>query len=53
MEISIPQVQIVIIEILTEARKKEAINAFHKLLEREELMNIVRDKAAEGIGVLL
>ena len=48
-----PQVQIVIIEILTEARKKEAINAFHKLLEREELMNIVRDKAAEGIGVLL
>lgn len=48
-----PQVQIALIEILTEARKKEAINAFHKLLDQEELMNIVRDKAAEGIGVLL
>lgn len=48
-----PQVQIAIIEILTEARKKEAINAFHQLLEKEELMNIVKDKAAEGIGILL
>jgi len=48
-----PQVQIALIDILTAARKKEAIEAFHKLLEQEELMDIVRDKAAEGIGVLL
>ena len=48
-----PQVQIALIEILTEARKKEAVEAFHQLLEQEELMDIVRDKAAEGIGVLL
>ena len=50
---SYPQVQIALIEILTEARKKEAVEAFHKLLEQEQLMDIVRDKAAEGIGVLL
>ncbi len=48
-----PQVQIALIDILTAARKKEAVNAFHKLLEQEELMDIVRDKAAEGIGILL
>lgn len=48
-----PQVQIALIDILTAARKKEAVNAFHKLLEQEELMDIVRDKAAEGLGILL
>ncbi|MBX2875452.1 MAG: HEAT repeat domain-containing protein [Saprospiraceae bacterium] len=50
---TLPQVQIALIDILTAARKKEAVNAFHKLLEQEELMDIVRDKAAEGIGILL
>lgn len=50
---SYPQVQIALIEILTEARKKEALGALHQLLEQEGLMEIVKDKAAEGIGILL
>ena len=48
-----PQVQIALIEILTQARKKEALGALHQLLEKEDLMEIVKDKAAEGIGILL
>jgi len=48
-----PQVQIALIEILTQARKKEALGALHQLLEQEDLMEIVKDKAAEGIGILL
>lgn len=50
---SYPQVQIALIEALTLAKKKEAVAVFQGILEREDLMDIVRDKAAAGIGVLL
>ena len=48
-----PQVQIALIEILTAARKREALGAFQELLQQQDLMEIVKDKAAEGIGILL
>ncbi|MEZ5044293.1 MAG: HEAT repeat domain-containing protein [Saprospiraceae bacterium] len=48
-----PQVQIALIEALTLAKKKEAVTIFQGILEREDLMDIVKDKAAAGIGVLL
>lgn len=50
---SYPQVQIALIEALTIARKKEAVKTFELLLEREELLEVVKGKAAEGIGTLL
>lgn len=50
---SYPQVQIALIEVLTNARKKEALKTFELLLEREELLEVVKGKAAEGIGILL
>lgn len=53
LEQSYPQVQIALIEALTAARKKEALKAFETLLEREELLEVVKGKAAEGIGILL
>ncbi len=53
LEQSYPQVQIALIEVLTTARKKEALKAFETLLEREELLDVVKGKAAEGIGILL
>lgn len=53
LEQSYPQVQIALIEALTIARKKEALKAFETLLEREELLEVVKGKAAEGIGILL
>lgn len=53
LEQSYPQVQIALIEVLTRARKKEALKAFETLLEREELLEVVKGKAAEGIGILL
>lgn len=48
-----PQVQIRLIEILTAARKKEALGIFQDMLQQEDIMEIVRNKAAEGIGILL
>lgn len=53
LEQSYPQVQIALIEALTTARKKEALKTFEVLLEREELLELVKGKAAEGIGILL
>ncbi|MDX1665867.1 MAG: HEAT repeat domain-containing protein [Saprospiraceae bacterium] len=48
-----PEVQIALIEILTRLGAKEAVGEFHKLMERDTVMEVVRHTAAYGIGQLM
>ncbi len=47
-----PNLQIALIETLVRLREKEAINEIQKLMKNEQLPDIVKFKAAEGVGEL-
>jgi HEAT repeats len=48
-----PEVQITIIEILTALGDQQAVPTLRIIMDNPNLMNVVRDKAAESIGELL
>lgn len=48
-----PEIQITIIDLLVEANAKRAVDGFQELLKRENLMDVVKSKAAHGIEKLL
>ena len=48
-----PEVQIIIIEILTEAKARGAAGEFQNLMKEENTHEVVRQKAAYGIEILL
>lgn len=50
---SSPEVQITLIDILTNLRAPEALDEFKTLMEQEELLDVVKNKAAHGVEVLL
>ncbi len=47
-----PNLQIALIETLVRLREKEAVNEIQKLMKNEQLPDIVKFKAAEGVGEL-
>lgn len=47
-----PNLQIALIEILVRLKEKEAVNEIQKLMENKQLPDIVKFKAAEGVGEL-
>jgi hypothetical protein len=48
-----PEVQIALIDVLTNLRAPEALDEFKTLMEKEELLDVVKNKAARGVEVLL
>jgi anti-sigma-K factor RskA len=48
-----PEVQITLIEVLVASRARGAVNELQKMMEREELMEVVRYKAAAGVEQLM
>ncbi len=48
-----PEVQIAIIEVLTDLRAKDAVHPFQQLLQDQRTMEVVKTKAASGIEALL
>ncbi|SFE75643.1 HEAT repeat domain-containing protein [Thermoflexibacter ruber] len=47
-----PNLQIALIETLVRLKEKEAVNEIQKLMENKQLPDIVKFKAAEGVGEL-
>jgi uncharacterized protein YoaH (UPF0181 family) len=48
-----PLVQLTLIDMLVSIKEKEAIGELENLSQREDLLPIVKEKAAEGLGVLI
>ncbi|UZR94070.1 HEAT repeat domain-containing protein [Chondrinema litorale] len=48
-----PSIQIMIIDALISLEDKRAVAQFEQLLEKQDVIDIVRNKAQEGIGLLL
>lgn len=48
-----PEIQIFLIEILSSYREKEALPVLEQLIQKEEVLEVVKDKAAKEIATLL
>ena len=48
-----PLMQITLIDILVSIKEKKALEQFQKLAEKENVLPIVKNKAEEGIGILI
>ena len=48
-----PEVQIVLIDLLVTARATDAVDEFHEILQRDDVLEVVKNKAAAGIGQLM
>lgn len=48
-----PEVQIILIDVLVAARAREAVDEFRKIIKRDDVMEVVKNKAASGIGQLM
>lgn len=48
-----PEVQIALIDLLVAARATEAVPGFQEILKRDDVMEVVKNKAASGIGQLM
>jgi hypothetical protein len=48
-----PLMQIALIDLLVKMKEKKALEPFQKLAKKEDLLPIVKDKAEEGIGILI
>lgn len=48
-----PEVQITLIDILTNLKAKEAIDEFKTLMKKEDLLEVVKTKAAYGVEILM
>lgn len=48
-----PEVQITLIEVLVASRAEGAVDELQEMMEREELMEVVRNKAAAGVEQLM
>ena len=48
-----PEVQITIIEVLVASRAEDAVDDLQEIMEKEELMEVVRNKAAAGVERLM
>ncbi|GHA68554.1 HEAT repeat domain-containing protein [Pontibacter akesuensis] len=48
-----PLMQITLIDMLVQLKEKKAVEQFRKLAEKEDLLPIVKNKAQEGIGILI
>ena len=50
---SSPEVQIMLIETLVEGKRREALPAFERLMEREDVPELVRGLAARGVEAMI
>jgi len=48
-----PLMQIALIDLLVKMKEKKALDQFQKLSKKEDLLPIVKNKAKEGIGILI
>ncbi len=52
-EESSPEVQITLIDVLTNLKAREAVDEFKTLMKKEDLLDVVKNKAAYGVEVLM
>ncbi|MHC2992868.1 hypothetical protein OB13_15240 [Pontibacter sp. HJ8] len=48
-----PLMQLTLIDMLVDMKEKEAIGELEEMAQRKDLLPIVKDKAAEGLGILI
>jgi HEAT repeat protein len=48
-----PEIQIFLIELLASFREKNAIPVLEQIIQNEHVLEVVRDKAAQGMAILL
>lgn len=48
-----PEVQITLIDVLTSLRAKEAMDEFKTLMKKDDLLDVVKNKAAYGVEILM
>lgn len=48
-----PEIQITLIDLLTGLKAKEAVDEFKTLMKKDDLLDVVRNKAAYGVEVML